>query len=329
MIVLLYVSYTINLIINYHSRTAAAFHFRASRRFNQETNRLNLLNFRKTLQVIRFKSTHTADSHPNHITEGISSHRPIVMIVAGATGYIGKSVVQQSVQKNYTTLALVRSLDILETPKNKQLYGNSFHGAHLIQVQVTNSTDLQDSITSKLQLHHIHSSTHDLYFVSCLASPIGTRKEAYAIDYLATLNFLHTAQALNAHHFCLLSAFCVRKPLLQLQQAKLKMEAALTHQTSVSWTIIRPTAFLKSISGQFESIQKGNSYVVFGDGAATQCNPISQQDLADFMLLTMVDSKKQNQVYNIGGPDEPLTPKMLGEVRETVSRKGNVLRSLF
>jgi divinyl chlorophyllide a 8-vinyl-reductase len=302
MIILLYISYTV--IFTSCSKSLTAVAFQSSLYSRSFTNR-------------HYNHRNAIYAHPNHVIseDNSPSIRPVVVIVAGATGYIGKAVVEESVKKNYSTLALVRSLDILETPANKQLYGNSFSGAHLLQVQVTNSTDLQDSISSLLKLQQIHSSTHDLYFVSCLASPIGTRKEAYAIDYQATLNLLHTAQHFKAHHFCLLSAFCVRNPLLQLQQAKLKMEAALQNQTSISWTIIRPTAFLKSISGQFESIQKGNSYVVFGDGAVTRCNPISQQDLADFMLTTMLDSKKHNQVYNVGGPDDPLTPKMLGEVR--------------
>lgn len=65
----------------------------------------------------------------------------------------------------------------------------------------------------------------------------------------------------NAIHFILLSAFCVAKPLLQFQFAKLQFEKALTSAAEASqgklrYSIVRPTAFFKSVSGQFELLQQ-------------------------------------------------------------------------
>ena len=149
-------------------------------------------------------------------------------------------------------------------------------------------------------------------------SPSGNKRDAYAIDYQATLNCLEIGQEedVNAKHFVLLSAFCVRRPLLQLQKAKLKFEKALTSQNDLTYSIVRPTAFFKSVSGQFESMKKGNAYVVFGDGAVTRCNPISEEDLAEFMVDCISDKSRHNQIINIGGPDEPLTAKRLGEMMQ-------------
>lgn len=54
---------------------------------------------------------------------------------------------------------------------------------------------------------------------------------------------------------------------VQFQHAKLKFEAYLrSKEDSISHTIIRPTAFFKSVSGQLEVVQKGYPYVMFGDG---------------------------------------------------------------
>lgn len=63
--------------------------------------------------------------------------------------------------------------------------------------------------------------------ISCLASRSGIKKDAYAIDYQATKNCLDSGIAADARHFVLLSAFCVKNPWLQFQQAKLKFEADL------------------------------------------------------------------------------------------------------
>ena len=64
----------------------------------------------------------------------------------------------------------------------------------------------------------------------------GIKKDAYAIDYQATLNCLESGRAVNARHFVLLSAFCVKNPWLQFQQAKLKFEGALTAQNDMSYS---------------------------------------------------------------------------------------------
>ena len=154
--------------------------------------------------------------------------------------------------------------------------------------------------------------------VSCLASRSGIKKDAYAIDYQATSNCLKAAQAANVRHFCLLSAYCVKNPWLQFQQAKLKFEEELTSQTDVSYSIVRPTAFFKSVSGQLEVVQQGAPFVMFGDGKVTRCNPISEADLATYLIDCIKLPERKNKIINLGGPDEPLTMKKQGEVRTKV-----------
>lgn len=54
---------------------------------------------------------------------------------------------------------------------------------------------------------------------------------------------------------------------LQFQHAKLKFETYLRSKApAITHTIIRPTAFFKSVSGQLEVVQQGYPYVMFGDG---------------------------------------------------------------
>jgi uncharacterized protein YbjT (DUF2867 family) len=76
------------------------------------------------------------------------------------------------------------------------------------------------------------------------------QKDSWAIDYQATLNTLEVAQETGAKHFVLLSAICVQKPLLEFQHAKLKFEEALQSAQGITYSIVRPTAFFKSLAGQ-------------------------------------------------------------------------------
>ena len=143
-----------------------------------------------------------------------------VTVIAGATGYIGRAVVRESVQKGYTTYALVRDSEYIDSEEGKQLFGEPFNGARVVQCDPSDS----ESITKLLRKIKNEEGSVD-NVISCLAAASGKKKEVYAIDYQATLNCLDAGrdENVNADHFVLLSAFCVRRPLLQLQQAKLKV----------------------------------------------------------------------------------------------------------
>lgn len=64
---------------------------------------------------------------------------------------------------------------------------------------------------------------------------------------------MDAAVASGAKHFVLLSAICVQKPLLEFQKAKLQFEADLQANDALTYSIVRPTAFFKSLAGQVRS----------------------------------------------------------------------------
>lgn len=231
-------------------------------------------------------------------------------MIAGATGYIGKSTVRESVRQGYKTVALVRDKEKVLSDEGKLLYGTFFEGADVVECDVCDAEKLTETLKDICSKGNGNIEA----IVSCLASRSGIKKDAYAIDYQATLNCLESGREVKARHFVLLSAFCVKNPWLQFQQAKLKFEAALTAQQDMSYTVVRPTAFFKSVSGQLEVIQQGAPFVMFGDGEVTRCNPISEADLAVYLIDSIKDKARLNKIINLGGPDEPLTMKKQGEM---------------
>lgn len=143
--------------------------------------------------------------------------------------------------------------------------------------------------------------------ISCLASRSGSPAEAWAIDHAAHLAILEAAKAAGVGQFVLLSAICVQKPVLAFQQAKLAFEAALM-TSGLTWSIVRPTAFFKSLSGQVARVQAGKPFLVFGDGRLTACKPISDDDLGRFIASCLSDPARQNRILPIGGPGPAITP---------------------
>lgn len=148
--------------------------------------------------------------------------------------------------------------------------------------------------------------------LSCMASRTGAPKDAWAIDHAAHMNVLDAAEKAGVLHFVLLSAICVQKPLLAFQQAKLAFENALI-DSGLTYSIVRPTAFFKSLSGQIERVKSGKPFLLFGDGELTVCKPISDADLAAYLSDCIDHPDLQNRILPIGGPGEAITPKQQGE----------------
>lgn len=149
--------------------------------------------------------------------------------------------------------------------------------------------------------------------VSCLASRTGAPRDAWAIDHQAHLHALATAQRAGVTHMVLLSAICVQRPRLAFQQAKLAFEQALI-ASGLAYSIVRPTAFFKSVSGQVERVRRGRPFLVFGDGRLTACQPIADDDLGDYLADCLHDPARRNRVLPIGGPGPALTPREQGEL---------------
>jgi len=143
--------------------------------------------------------------------------------------------------------------------------------------------------------------------VSCIASRSGAPQDAWAVDHGANLALLRAAQGAGIAQFVLLSAICVQKPLLAFQHAKLAFEAELM-ASGMTWSIVRPTAFFKSLSGQIDRVREGKPFLVFGNGKLTACKPISDADLGAFIADCVTDPARANAILPIGGPGPAITP---------------------
>ena len=238
---------------------------------------------------------------PSYLTNGKRQR----VCVLGATGTIGRAVTAALVQRGHDVVCLVRA-------------DTTIVGA---TVRVMDVTDPQ-------------SWTHDGLagepfdaLVSCMASRTGAPKDAWAIDHGAHLNALAAAQRAGVGHFVLLSAICVQKPLLAFQHAKLAFEAALV-ASGMRYSIVRPTAFFKSLSGQIERVRQGRPFLIFGDGLLTACKPISDADLADYMAGCLEDESRWDRILPIGGPGEAITPRQQGEALFELLGRAPKLRSV-
>jgi divinyl chlorophyllide a 8-vinyl-reductase len=223
--------------------------------------------------------------------------------VLGATGTIGRATVRALVRRGHEVVCLVRPRTLIGPARSPTDGSGPLAGA---QVRYGDVGD-----PASLERDGFRGEPFDA-LVSCLASRTGVPRDAWAIDHRAHVHALVAARAAGVSHVVLLSAICVQKPVLAFQHAKLAFEKALI-ESGVGYSIVRPTAFFKSLSGQVERVRRGRPFLVFGDGTLTACKPIADDDLADYLADCLDDPGRRDRVLPIGGPGAAITPRQQGE----------------
>lgn len=218
------------------------------------------------------------------------------VLVVGATGTIGRATVPALIARGWNVTVFVRpapSASAVRWPEG-------------VTVRTGDVTDVASIARDGFCGEPFHA------VVSCLASRTGAPDDAWRIDHRAHQQMLQAATAHGVSHFVLLSAICVQKPRLAFQHAKLAFERELM-QSGITWSIVRATAYFKSVSGQVARVQQGKPFLVFGNGALTACKPISDGDLGAYLAGCLDDASRWRQVLPIGGPGPAMTPREQGE----------------
>jgi divinyl chlorophyllide a 8-vinyl-reductase len=217
------------------------------------------------------------------------------VLLFGATGTIGQATCQALLKAGHEVVCFARRKS-----------GSQETVQPLAEFRVGDVMSLESLKRNGFKDEHFDA------VVSCMASRTGAPKDAWAVDYQAHSHILQLAKESGVSQFVLLSAICVQKPLLAFQQAKLAFEKELM-ASGLVYSIVRPTAFFKSLSGQIKRLQQNKPFLLFGDGRLTACKPISDHDLGEFIAQCLTDASMQNQILPIGGPGEAITPLQQGE----------------
>lgn len=220
---------------------------------------------------------------------------PSRILMLGATGTAGQATVAALIAAGHDVVCLVRNAARAQSTLPKEV--------HLVETDTADLEAFQQSVR-RIQADAL---------VSCLATRTGAPKDAWAVDFTLHAVALQAAKLVGLKHVVLMSAICVQRPRLAFQLAKRAFEAELIG-TGVTYSIVRPTALFKSLSGQIERVRTGRSFMLFGDGMGTACKPISDRDLGRYMAGCLADKSRWNKILPIGGPGPAITPREQGDV---------------
>ncbi|APY11840.1 NAD-dependent dehydratase [Seonamhaeicola sp. S2-3] len=201
------------------------------------------------------------------------------ILLAGATGYLGRFLLKVLIEKQNQVVAIVRNPDKLKNSNENYL--------EVKQAEVTNPETLRDICKG----------------IDIVISTVGITRQKDGVtymdvDYQANMNLLDEAKKSGVKNFVYVSAINGDKYRhLKIFEAKEKFVDALKI-SGLNYTIVRPNGFFSDMKDFLQMAKSGRVYL-FGSGNQ-KFNPIHGEDLARAIIETLDNDVKE---FTVGGPD--------------------------
>lgn len=238
------------------------------------------------------------------------------IVVAGATGYVGRHVVEALNARGYRVRALVRSQERAEAP--------SAGGAPSLRGYVAEwrVVDYSDPKTLRGVCEGADRVVSALGVTRQKASP-------WDIDFLGNLRLLEDAENHGVTSFFYVNVLhCESGTSLTMRSKHAFVETL--RRSRVVGQIVNPSGYFSDVTDFLLMARKGFGFTL-GDGAA-KINPIHGSDLAEFIVEHLAESSAN---WDVGGPDilsyreiEELSFKIAGRRQRILRIQPGMLRPL-
>ena len=207
-----------------------------------------------------------------------------MILVAGGTGRLGSLIVEDLIVAGDAVRVLTRSADAATRLR-----------ALGAEAQVGDVRDPQAASRAVQGCHAVVSA------VTGFAPERGSTPED--VDRDGNRNLIRAAASAGVERFVLLSVHGAAPDApLPLFRMKSAAEEAL-RASDLSWTIVRPTAFLEThLEVIGAPLARNGSTMLFGSGTAPM-NFVSVRDVAALVLRALRDPALIGQAIELGGPD--------------------------
>ncbi len=209
------------------------------------------------------------------------------VLVAGATGYLGRHVVRELKSRGYQVRALVRSTAKIDAT-----------GPNLEPPLSPWVDEFRVGEATRPETIADICSGVDIVFSSLGMTKPDFVHSCFDVDYRANLNILHLAMQAKVAKFVYVSVFNAHKMMdIQNIQAHEKFVDEL-RASGMNYAIIRPTGYFSDMA-QFLRMAKNGFSVALGNGD-NRSNPIHGADLATVCVDAI---EGDSTVIEAGGPD--------------------------
>jgi uncharacterized protein YbjT (DUF2867 family) len=223
-----------------------------------------------------------------------------MILVVGATSRVGTRLIPMLISRGYTVRAMTR------TPE--QAGALKALGVEVVQGDLRDPASLARACQG---IEKVVASAHGF-------APGQADNNLHTVDDIGNRNLINAAKAAGVKHFVFISVLGAT-PSSPMELARIKYATEqILQESGLSYTILRAAAFMEFWAVMVgEPILKTGKTTIFGSGN-NPINFVSAEDVAKFSVIALEDPQAQNQVIDVGGP-ENLTFNQVAELFEKVS----------
>lgn len=221
------------------------------------------------------------------------------ILLAGATGYLGKYIAHELQNQAFSTTVLVRNKNKVPANSDK---------LEIIVAEVTKPETLKGIMND----------------IDVLISTVGITKQKDGltymdVDYQGNINLLNEAKKAGVKKFIYVSALNADK-LTHLKMCHAKeLFVQELKKSGLDYCIVRPNGFFSDMSEFLKMAKKGKAEL-FGDGNF-KMNPIHGADLAE-ICVNAINAKEKT--IEVGGPEVLTHNEMVELAFSTLNKKVKV-----
>ncbi|ABK43495.1 NAD-dependent epimerase/dehydratase [Magnetococcus marinus MC-1] len=234
-----------------------------------------------------------------------------MILITGATGFVGQALIQQLVSEGHKIRALARHIPARHAPEGVQYVAG----------------DIQ--IPSSLQTA-MEGVTCVIHLVGILAEQ--RHRSFEEIHHQGTLNVLQAAKQAGVKRFLHMSSLGTRaNAVARYHQSKWQAECAV-RESGLDYTIFRPSVIFgpgDNFVNQFARMIRFSPMVpILGDGQ-NRMQPIAVGDVARCFAIALTDRQTLGQTYELGGPQQLTFQEIMENILDALHKKRFKLRLPF
>jgi len=207
------------------------------------------------------------------------------VLVLGGTGYIGRALVPELAERGYKPVLLARRAQAKE----------AYPQAEVVMGEVSQKADVEKAF--------------DAFPVEAVITLLSSRRpndeeECRRVDYQFNINAIEAGAARGLKHFIHISDSGCYRPELLPQVYKLQVEGELIghFHGQVNYSIVRPTSYYPHLAINFSEVQNDRPCRIFDHGEWAVSNPISRENLSEFIVNLLFNENNYGRIFPVGGP---------------------------
>jgi len=216
-----------------------------------------------------------------------------IAAVAGATGYLGKHVVQALHEAGFRVRALARAPGRLA--EARPFCDDIYVGEATRHESVASFCDGARVLFSSIGVRNMKR-----------------RPTIWDVDFGANAALIDVARQAGVEHVVFVSVFRAAETRSTCRVAEARERVVDKIMASgMRWTVLRPTGFFNDMAEFFQMARRGRVWLP-GDGT-TRLNPIHGADIAEVVVREVTRTSPDGAVLNLGGP-ETFSMREIGEL---------------